>query len=227
MDTLIKEPVSFPAVAVFDFDGTLVQSTQIKIDTYFTITRELVGAEEFLKDLLNSDPGLDRYGVTRRIAETFFPRQDQDRVSEELVRHYTEVCDRLIAIAPEVQGATAILQRLHQSNVMLFVSSATPQTLISDLVQSRDWGVYFQRCYGSPNTKISHLQEIHRLTNCEKDQMLMIGDSWVDYSAACSFGCRFMGVGKAFEASRCHHPCGSNLEELGPSIFGLRPPEGC
>ena len=176
---------------------------------------------------MNSYPGLDRYGVTRRIAENFFPRQDQDQVSEELVRHYTEVCDRLIAKAPEVLGATALLQRLHQSNVMLFVSSATPQTLISDLVQSRDWGVYFQRCYGSPNTKISHLQEIHRLTNCEKDQMLMIGDSWVDYSAACSFGCRFMGVGRALKASQYDHPCGSNLEELGPSIFGISTSELC
>ena len=212
---------------MFDFDGTLVQSNQIKIDTYFTITRELAGAEEFLKNLLNSYPGLDRYGVTRRIAENFFPRQDQAQVSEELARHYTKVCDRLIATAPEVRGATAILQRLHQSKVALFVSSATPQTLISDLVQSRDWGGYFQRCYGSPNTKISHLQEIPRLMSCKKDQMLMIGDSSVDYSAARSFGCRFMGVGKAFVASRCHHPCGSNLEELGPSIFGLRPPEGC
>ena len=227
MDTLIKESVSFPAVAVFDFDGTLVQSNQIKIDTYFTITKELVGAEEFLKDLLNSYPGLDRYEVTRRIAENFFPRRDQDQVSEELARHYTEVCDRLIAKAPEVRGATAILRRLHQSNAMLFVSSATPQALISDLVQSRDWGAYFQRCYGSPNTKISHLQEIHRLTNCEKDQMLMIGDSSADYLAARSFGCRFMGVGKAFEASLCHHPCVANLEELSSSILRISTSEQC
>jgi phosphoglycolate phosphatase len=220
LDALTSQPPRLPLVAVFDFDGTLVESNHIKVETYFEITSDIPGAKQFLEHLLESKPYLNRYQVTREVAEQFYPRHDTGQISRRLAHQYTSTCNRLISTAPEVRGATSLLESLHRRNVSLFVSSATPDSLIFGLVQDRHWARFFKRCFGSPKSKEAHLQDIYETTNCCKDQMLMIGDSLVDYSAAQSFGCRFMGIGDSFYQSECRHLCARNLEDLAPTIFG-------
>jgi beta-phosphoglucomutase-like phosphatase (HAD superfamily) len=54
---------------VFDFDGTLVDSNDIKRDTFFDIVQPWDASGEVVAEVFERWPGADRYEKTRKIAE--------------------------------------------------------------------------------------------------------------------------------------------------------------
>lgn len=185
--------------AIFDFDGTLVDSNQIKYDAFLKVTAELPGAKEILEDIL-SDPDFgDRYAVFKYLEE-FLPVVRQSGFDGDmLAKRYTRVCTDAIIIAPEMPGASEAIRKLTDMGLLMAISSATPERDLCEIVNSRGIASYFDEIMGGPRSKVEHVREIMGKYGLDPSEIIYVGDSETDRLTALEIGCGFVGVGNSSE----------------------------
>ena len=181
---------------VFDFDGTLVESNEIKRKAFYEVTKDIDGADLIL-DKLFSRPGLgDRYNVFNSLIEILKKTNNSDISPTYLSDLYTNICEDKISKAQEVIGALGTLKELNKRNFKIFVSSATPVNTLKRIIRMRGWVELFEDVMGAPESKEDHLKSILSLNNYSLSEVVYVGDSEIDQKAALSTGCGFIGVGK-------------------------------
>jgi phosphoglycolate phosphatase-like HAD superfamily hydrolase len=88
---------------VFDFDGTLVDSNEIKRESFFEIARAWDSTGEVVAAVFERWPAADRYEKTRRIAEALVDREllpadsSLENWAARLADDYTARCEAAIA----------------------------------------------------------------------------------------------------------------------------------
>jgi phosphoglycolate phosphatase len=184
-----------PSAVIFDFDGTLVDSAQIKRDAFFEVLPNLPLAKGCLETLLLTKPPLDRYSIADRLAHALADGPVARNMAREIAQDYSIVCRKKVGDAPEIAGASEIICGLKERGIPLFISSATPQNELLQVVDGRPWSGAFQGIYGSPDTKLQHLDRIRCDVRGNPPSMLLIGDSEHDADTAQAFGCIFGAVG--------------------------------
>jgi len=185
---------------VFDFDGTLVDSNEIKRESFFEIVRAWDSTGEVVAAVFERWPAADRYEKTRRIAETLVDRKllpadsSLENWAARLADDYTARCEAAIARCREMPGASVALEKLFEKGCLLFVNSATPTIPLRQLTELRNWGHFFQAVYGAEATKAENLLSIARATGAERTEMVHVGDQLDDQSGAHQFGCHFVAM---------------------------------
>ena len=186
-------------VVVFDFDGTLVDSNEIKRDAYFEVAAALGAVTDVVAEVLATVAG-DRSRILREIVLRSAARQALPgaRTAEEwsagLVADYSAICERRIALCPAVPGSLHALQQLQAGGCRLFVNSATPLDHLAKLLQLRGMEAYFHGVFGAPAGKVENLAAIQRGEKIPFSRMLMVGDGEDDRLAAREVGCAFAGI---------------------------------
>jgi phosphoglycolate phosphatase-like HAD superfamily hydrolase len=173
---------------VFDFDGTLVRSDDIKRAGFFAVTRDLDPCGEEMTRVLAERPG-DRHAVFRRFARAI-PAD-----AAKLVEAYTVYCRDEIAVAEEIPGAGAALATLSRLGLVLYVNSATPDEALGELLELRGVAGHFAAAYGSRRSKLANLGEIATLEGLAPGQIAVVGNGADDCVAARSLGCMYVAVG--------------------------------
>jgi phosphoglycolate phosphatase-like HAD superfamily hydrolase len=185
---------------VFDFDGTLVDSNEIKKRTFFAVARPWDPKGEIVAKVLKDWPTADRYHKLEKVAEELIARKllPDNAVSWEwgssLARKYTLRCEEAIAICPEIPGATKVLKKLSEQGLRLFVNSATPTEPLRKLVKIRNWDHLFCAIYGAETSKVANLKKIRRENGALPSEIVHIGDNLEDFQAAAKAGCHFVAV---------------------------------
>lgn len=173
----------------FDFDGTLMQSNEIKRSVFYEVCEQISDAHDCLDELFRSRPELDRYGIFDALAE-----QVNDIDPDALVRNYTARCEERILSCPEVLGTTVFLDKLAEIGRHTVVNSATPEVDLRPIVSRLSIGSKIQVVYGEPASKAQNLKKAMALYNVGPDQTVMIGDRESDRASAQETGCLFIGV---------------------------------
>jgi len=210
----------------FDFDGTLVDSNQIKRQAFFDIARTWDPDGEVVADVLVRWPSADRYEKTRRIAEELLRRQrlpstvSKANLALRLAEDYTSRCENAIARCPEMPGATQALEALAAMGLMLFVNSATPVEPLRRLLELRGWARFFRGVYGAEASKTENLRSIAREADAELAEVVHVGDQHDDRSGAELSGCHFVAMTAAGDgpAADGHPLCVRDLRDL-PELF--------
>ena len=183
-------------VLILDFDGTLVNTNEVKLRTFQLIFPELFNLR--VSQLVQTTQG-NRYDIIKSIDKTV---RLKDRIYKysDRVDLYDEVSRRAVNNAAEVHGATKFLQLASSKGLSLYISSATPETVIYDLIDQRGWSRYFKGIYGSPETKISHINKIKKciygngLERHLKKRFIYIGDAKNDYEVSINTNIEFFGI---------------------------------
>lgn len=178
---------------VFDFDGTLVESNQIKKQTFYDLASEFENGTRLMERILRGSADRDRYWIFGEFASALSVRAD----AKELADSYTRICQERIARAPEIAGAKATLERLRTEGKFLFVNSATPVEPLAALVRLRQMDALFEGVYGSPAKKSENLEAIRSKHGVALDQILVVGDGESDRASAEALGCHFVAVDSA------------------------------
>ena len=180
---------------VFDFDGTLVDSNQIKRDAYYAAFEAVPGARKCIAQALKTYPDKDRYFIIRTVVENLrrsgrITRSEGERMRARAVRRYSAYCRTKIRDARDFAGVAATLRALSRK-YRLAINSATPQRHLRQLVSVRRWAHYCKVIVGAPSTKVANLRRIARRFSLGPREIMFVGDSRIDATAAAHFGCAF------------------------------------
>lgn len=185
---------------VFDFDGTLVDSNEIKTRTYYEVARPYDPDGSVVGQVLAGAARGDRYHVMRRIVCELadggkLPAQAPlDGWADQWAQAYTAICEKAIAACEEILGASSTLAWLHSQGIPLFVNSGTPTETLARVIELRSLDRYFSGIYGAPESKVENLHKVQRQIRGQEREMLVVGDGEDDRAAAADFGCHFVGV---------------------------------
>jgi phosphoglycolate phosphatase len=183
---------------VFDLDGTLVPSNDVKRDAFFACVEGINGAGEIIASMLDADPTRDRYRVFGELVERLPASGD----AAGLVARYSAIChEKVVALLND--GVTdALLDLLRHKSLTLHLSSGTPRDSLFAMMRETGLDRHFFGINGSPTAKADNLRAIMQKHDLNATQLAVIGDGDSDAQAAAAVGCAFLRV--AEDASKLH-----------------------
>ena len=180
---------------VFDFDGTLIDSNQLKYDGYFKLfpasERHVLVIEEVLSECFEQS----RYIILEKILQRLGDREPAQLKEEVklLADRYNDMVVVGAKTCPEKNGAESVLKRL-APDYKLYVSSTTPEKALKEIIGFRRWDAYFCGVFGYPHEKSETLRSIIAQEQLKSDQVLVVGDGKSDRRSAMENRCRFVHV---------------------------------
>ena len=176
---------------IFDFDGVLVESVDIKTEAFRELFKSYPAhLQEFIRyHLLNG--GVSRFEKIRYFYKKFLNTKISEDELKKLCEQYSQLVVEKVLRAPYVPGAEALLKACWRSYTM-FVVSGTPQEEMCAIVQERGLADFFKEVYGSPSTKSRLVKKILKTHVLHPEETIFIGDSLTDLSAAKESRIRFI-----------------------------------
>ena len=184
--------IRFDAV-VFDFDGVLVESVNIKTQAFSALYSgygSSVVAQVVAFHLANN--GLSRFEKFRYFHNKLLGLPLSDEEENKLCIEFNARVEEAVIAAPYVDGAEEFLIR-HHADIPLFVASGTPEEELKRILEKRHMAHYFHAAFGSPAKKGKILQNILKNNSYCPKKVLMIGDSILDFEGATEAGTCFLG----------------------------------
>jgi len=177
---------------IFDFDGVLVESTEIKTKSFGKLF-ESEGNDIVQKviDYHLGNSGVSRFEKIKYIYKYILQRQLTDKTFNDKCRIFSELVFKEVVSAPFVPGAKEFLDN-YSNAYKFFVCSATPQKEIERILRKRDMKNYFKHVYGSPNKKEDIVKMVLQNNVLLPNETAYIGDSLSDYKAANANSVKFI-----------------------------------
>ena len=194
----LQKLISQKSIMVFDFDGVLADSVDIKADAfaelYSPYGSEIV--EQVVAHHL-ANGGMSRFDKFSYYHNVYLNMKINQFNMDKLVKQFsTIVMDKVIACA-EIPGAEMFIQKncLHHK---CYINSATPQNEIRQIVQARGLQKYFVNVLGSPTSKSENLKKIRKSNpKVPTSGFLFFGDALSDLDAANNNNFEFIGISGA------------------------------
>jgi len=186
---------------IFDFDGTIVDSVNIKTEGFAELYNEYGNntVKQVVKyHLLNG--GVSRYDKIRYFQENILNRKVLEKEIKVLADKFSKLVIDKIVQCPYTKGSSEFISKNYH-NYNFFVSTATPNNEIREIIKRRNLDKYFIDIYGSPESKVDHVRKIIAKNNYLIQEVLYIGDSESDKIAAESNGVNFIEFNSNYEES--------------------------
>jgi len=183
--------VTFAAV-IFDFDGVILESVDIKTRAFLELFAEYPEHHAAIRRLHEENGGMSRYEKFRRIHAELLHRPLADDAVMALGDRFGAIVAREILRCPFVAGAESFVRRV-SATVPCHIASGTPEAELQEIVAARGLAGYFDLVLGSPTPKPELVARIVRHAAVPAESMVLIGDSRQDEAAAVAHGVRFIG----------------------------------
>jgi len=177
---------------IFDFDGVIVESTDIKTEAFAKLFEpEGSGIVKKVVSYHKENMGVSRFEKFRHIYRNILRRKLDNNKFSQLCKKFSSLVLEAVIAAPYVKGAQEFL-RNKSKQYKLFVVSATPHDEIIRIVRRRGIGKIFKAVYGAPLEKRDAVKKILRDNKINPQSALYIGDALRDYLAAEDNGVKFI-----------------------------------
>ena len=169
---------------IFDFDGVVLQSNQIKAQAFqHVVQRHAPQFEQEFMQYHRANNGVSRFEKFIKLHRDWCNRSDwQHRVDASLTL-FSQILYAKLLSCPEVPGLRAFLSRLQSCEAGIFVVSASAQNELGRIMSSRGLDQYFNSILGSPTNKVDNIQML-RSKKLLSGSGLFLGDSYSDVEAA-------------------------------------------
>lgn len=176
---------------VFDFDGVLVESANIKTGAFREIFSKWPDKTEEGVAYHLENMGISRYVKFRYFYENILGEPYSNKIGQELGRQFSMIVLDKIKKAPFVNGTKDFLKKWHK-DYQLFIASGTPQEELNDIVSYKGIERFFCRIFGTPATKFEIVKSIIETYSLSKNQVIFVGDAESDKKAAVDSGVHFI-----------------------------------
>jgi len=176
---------------IFDFDGVIIESAEIKTDAFRTL---FAGYPDKLPDIIDhhqKNSGISRYKKFRYIYEKILVQEVSAQKEAELGEEFSRIVLEKVLSAPFTPGAIEFLRR-NKDCYYLFVASGTPQGELQDIIAHRRLSQYFREIHGVPKQKDEIIDDILNRYSFTKKEAVFVGDAESDRIAAEKAGVSFI-----------------------------------
>ena len=178
---------------IFDFDGVLVESNEIRFNGFRKLFKDYPQGEvEKLVGYAKANGGVSRY----KKIEYFFDTIRQESITDELVNRwaaqFSELVEQDVVEAKSVAGSLEFLEE----NSSLFdfaIVSGSDQVELRRICKKRKIDHFFKAILGSPVEKKDNIAVLLSELNWSHDRSVYVGDSKNDLEAAKSNNLDFVG----------------------------------
>lgn len=178
---------------VFDFDGVLVDTVDIKTRAFVKLYERYGDViTERVKEYHLRNGGMSRHEKFHYFHEHLLGRILTREKETLLAEAFAGQVIQAVVEAPWIPGAHEFLEKFHQ-RVIVFVASGTPEEELKEIIGRRKMTHYFKAVHGAPATKGEIIRQVITENHLRKDQVLMVGDAATDYEGAEKAGVRFIG----------------------------------
>jgi phosphoglycolate phosphatase-like HAD superfamily hydrolase len=195
---------------IFDFDGVIVESVNIKTESFAEIYRPYGSkvVEKVVQHHL-ANGGMSRFEKFRLYQKEFLGKELFDDELSEITDRFSRLVTNRVIEAPYVEGAIEFIESNYKL-FNLFISSATPENELRKIIDRRKISRYFKEVFGSPEKKSDHIGKIIDRYSYDQSEVVFVGDATNDKEAAqlngiCFIGRRHRGNKNAFGDCLCIH----------------------
>ena len=174
--------------AVFDFDGVVLESADIKTHAFAAL---FDGDERAVAHHLEH-AGISRYEKFRHITVEILGRPYDAEEEQRLGDRFSALVLEEVLRCPFVPGARELLER-RSAQARLFVASGTPEPELRDIVRARGLEPFFAGVYGTPATKDVIAARILADEGIAPHEAIFVGDAMTDLLGARAVGMPFVG----------------------------------
>jgi len=170
-------------VIIFDFDGVIVESADIKTEAFRDLFCDYPEMVDEIVDYHLLNAGISRYVKFRHFYEEMLGKELSKDKEDELGRRFSEIVVQKVLEAPFVEGAKEFLSS-QSDRYTFFIASGTPQQELDSIVDARGLKGYFKKVCGSPAKKTDIIKDIMAEQGLGKAEVAYIGDAESDRIAA-------------------------------------------
>ncbi len=190
----IKSILNDREVFIFDFDGVLADSVDIKTQAFKALFSEYdESIQSEVASYHENNKGVSRFAKLEYYHRHLLKESLDDEFITSRAQQFSELVVTKVVAAAEIPGAENFL-KTWAGNRRCFVVSATPEEEIINIVQQRGWRQYFVDIYGSPDNKKANIERMFETYSITPNQCVFFGDASADCQAANSVGCKFIAV---------------------------------
>jgi len=177
---------------VFDFDGVILESADIKTEAFRELFRaEGAEVENAVAVYHEANAGIPRLEKFRRIYAEILRRPAGEGEMASLCDRFKHLVHEKVKSAPYVDGFKEFILE-NRGRYRLFVASAAPQAEIEEVIESKGLGGVFDSVYGFPESKTGAIARIMSGSGFAPGEMVFVGDARADMEAAISKGIFFV-----------------------------------
>ena len=203
-----------PALIGLDFDGVIMDSMGLKLDSYCHAFAGFGFAREDIRRLQLASAGLSRFKTIPYMYETLSGKPMPPELAARALDSFREHDEASREKMRPMDGALEFLDAARQRRIPIAIVTGTPQEVIDRTIAYFSLGGYFIQVKGTPGAKSDHLARLAKATRADPARCLYVGDATKDQEAAVAVGMPFAGVNNGDDP---FHPEGLSLE-----IRGLR-----
>lgn len=178
---------------VFDFDGVLVESVDVKTRAFVELYRPYGEAVTRAVAAYHLEHGgVSRHEKFRHFHRTLLGQTLSEDEEERLAARFSSLVEDAVVGAPWVAGAREFIEA-HFREIPLHVASATPTDELLRIMSRRNMRDYFRHVAGAPQRKGSILTQVIAAGGHPSGRVLMIGDALTDFDGAREARTGFLG----------------------------------
>ena len=189
----LSEVLQRARALVFDFDGTLVNSNEIKWRAFERCFAEFPEHREQIGAYCRAHHHAPRWEKFRHVYERMLELPYTPVIEAALHARFDDATTEQIIQAPEIPGATQFLAASVRRYTTALLSN-TPHDTLLQIVSRRGWQRFFSIIQGAPNNKTVWLKRFQAQQSLRDDEVVYFGDTQEDAEAAQQAGCIFVGV---------------------------------
>ena len=184
------------SVFLFDFDGVIVNSLDIKSQAYAELFGDYgsVIVKKVMDYHLNEGWALSRYDKFKYYYKNVLHKKITPAIINELDKRFSELVEQKVTKAPFVKGVIEFLKALKAREKECFIISATPDEEVKRIARSKGIDGLFKEIIGSPKTKKEAIGYLLRRYKIDPAAAVYFGDTKNDYESAVESGVNFVGI---------------------------------
>jgi phosphoglycolate phosphatase-like HAD superfamily hydrolase len=192
----IKQKIDKCKLLIFDFDGVLVDSVEVKTDAFASLY-DSYGLQivKKVRDHQKNNGGMSRFEKFKYYHQNFLNQEVSQEIVDNLSKKFSKLVFDKVVSSSEIKFSTEFLKKYSKSNKILAINSATPELELKKIVRARGLNDYFSHILGSPASKLDNIFKILKICKFSKDDAIFFGDSNSDIDAAINAKIDFIGVG--------------------------------
>ncbi len=174
---------------VFDFDGTLCDSLQVKTEAFHLLYLDEQGPKfaDRVRAYHLANAGVPRYDKIRYVETEMIGSEPSDERVEEMAARFGKIVEEQVIAAPLFDG---VLDFLEAVDLPVAVASATPTEELRRIIDAKCIDRFFVAVEGSPRSK----GDIVTRLASDPARVLMVGDQPSDLAAATQAGTEFIAI---------------------------------